>query len=89
KKNFTKPKQMALSMQSLLILMFEHPLLGIFSPRWDKIGKYDHKKYKACRLDYTVSQMRQKITHLQSEIHQKSVTFFTHEFDTIVIHSFE
>ena len=47
------------------------------------------KKRKARRLDHAVSRMQRKIMHLQSEIHQKSIAFFTREFDAIVIPHFE
>ncbi len=29
--------------------------------------------------------MRRKVIHLQSEIHRKAITFFTHEFDAILL----
>ena len=43
------------------------------------------KKKQASRLDKAISRMRRKIKHLQSEVHKKSVTFFTREFDAIII----
>ncbi|KAG9295402.1 hypothetical protein G9A89_013431 [Geosiphon pyriformis] len=43
----------------------------------------------AWRLDKAIFRMRGKVMHLQSEIHQKSVIFFTHEFNAIVIPPFE
>jgi putative transposase len=47
------------------------------------------KKKKAKRLDKAVACMQRKITCLQSEIHWKSIAFFTHEFDAIIIPPFE
>src|SRR5207237_10513945 len=47
------------------------------------------KKKKASRLDKAISRMRRKIKHLQSELHKKSVAFFTREFDAIIIPPFE
>jgi putative transposase len=63
----------------------------------DLISKKDHlatstskrKKKKAKRLETAIFRMRRKIKHLQSEIHRKSIAFFTHEFDAIVIPPFE
>jgi hypothetical protein len=33
--------------------------------------------------------MRRKISHLKNEIHKKAVSFFTREFDAIIIPPFE
>src|SRR6185312_7300669 len=47
------------------------------------------KKKQASRLDKAISRMRQKVKHLQSELHKKSVAFFTREFDAVIIPPFE
>ena len=47
------------------------------------------KKKQASRLDKAISRMRRRIKHLQSELHKKSVAFFTREFDAIIIPPFE
>ena len=57
----------------------------------DKLAASNSKRKnkKALRLDNAISQMIRKIKHLQSEMHKKSVAFFTHEFDAIIIPPFE
>lgn len=47
------------------------------------------KKKKAKRINNTIFRMRQKIIHLQNEIHRKAVVFFTCKFDAIIIPPFE
>ena len=47
------------------------------------------KKKQALRLDKAIFRMRRKIKHLQSEVHKKSVAFYTREFDAIIIPPFE
>ena len=47
------------------------------------------KKNKAKRLSKAVACIRRKIFHLQSEIHKKAASFFTREFDAIIIPPFE
>ena len=57
----------------------------------DKLAASNSKRKnkKALRLDNAISQMIRKIKHLQSEMHKKSVAFFTREFDAIIIPPFE
>jgi putative transposase len=57
----------------------------------DKLAASNSKRKnkKALRLDNAISRMIRKIKHLRSEIHKKSVAFFTREFDAIIIPPFE
>src|SRR6185312_15408158 len=49
----------------------------------DKLAASSSKQ--ALRLDKVIFRMRRKIKHLQSEVHKKSVAFFTREFDAIIL----
>ena len=47
------------------------------------------KRHKAVRLGHAVARMCHRVYHLQSEVHRKAITFFTREFDAVIIPPFE